>query len=555
MDAREFEYKLRSIRSKSDVDVVKHKDSNQGITEFDEVDSLKDEHLRRFTLDLNDWNINELTDSLVENILKDIPFISVPDDVLTYFMKHCFFRGQIYAQLLDWIVDYSNEHLWEYDRVSIKWLDAVSTFLIKRDYKTIADIPSVLNKENKVEIHRMTSKVGAVKITKAYGSNYGESNYYVLPTNEHLYEGLTVLPQHAKFYRGMILKDCTVYSPFVASEENDYTLQVSGVVRILADTPIVACDHVIIKGTPCSKLTLINTSVSQPCIGPETIVDLPDVRYQLASRQLKEIIIDTVDVECWANNPNFSIGAYGYEEVPVVVCKNEGRLNCPETEGIRVLKKHVTIQGDSTKCMSDPEYQIVRKEDTPVNSLSGECKEILREICGIRPELANKVTYKTTDRNLSLVLEILRIKSSCNVDVIIAGVPDSKQFMYRTMSILGMPMAGMEIRQEFEFEELKLEWITRTFFGIEDDYYYYSMEYALNLIYFMREHFEWDKYLMNILYELIPTFDFNCTRSKTADVDNYLRDRQMYMSDRLQERLNNNTDKIKEHFGFLVYKA
>lgn len=95
-----------------------------------------------------------------------------------------------------------------------------------------------------------------------------------------------------------MLKDCKVYSSFVASEENDYTLMVDGNVTIIAENPIIAFDHVTITGVPGSKLTLSGMSPDQPCIGSKTITGLSYGRWEPAIKCTKEIRVDMVTVEC-----------------------------------------------------------------------------------------------------------------------------------------------------------------------------------------------------------------------------------------------------------------
>lgn len=169
-----------------------------------------------------------------------------------------------------------------------------------------------------------------------------------------------------------------------------------------------------------------------------------------------------VTVECQSANSAFSIGAYDYEEIPKVVCIDGGKLICPEMEGIRILRKHGTCPRGSTKRISYPVYEIIGKEDTPLNSLSEECKSILHEIDEVVVEYDKDVTYKTTERCLAMALELLRINNSLNVGTIIAGVPETQLFMYRTAAVLRMPNMYVKTREEFAFELSKLVWVAKS---------------------------------------------------------------------------------------------
>lgn len=117
-------------------------------------------------------------------------------------------------------------------------------------------------------------------------------------------------------------------------------------------------------------------------------------------------------------------------------------------EGTRILRKHGSVPNGSTKRISDPIYEIVAKEDTPFNSLSTECKSVLQEIGEIVVGYDKKVTYKTTERCLLLALELLEINNSLDVSAIVASVPETQLFMYRTATILRMSKKYVKTRGE-----------------------------------------------------------------------------------------------------------
>ena len=260
-------------------------------------------------------------------------------------------------------------------------------------------------------------------------------------------------------------------------------------------------------------------SQGQPCIGTVTNTGLSYGRWEPSIRCTKEITVENVTVECQSNDAAFSIGAYDWEDVPKIVCINGGRLICPETEGTRVLRKHGPCPNGSTKRISYPVYEIVKTGDTPLNLLSAKCKSILHEIDDIVAGCDKYVTYKTTEKCLVMALELLKIDNSLDVSIIIAGVPETQLFMYRSASILRMPEEYVHTREEFVFELSKLDWVAARFYGATDKG---NPKYNWNLMYFLKEKFEWNEYLMNVLYELIPAYDYNFTGVRDNDVEKYL---------------------------------
>ena len=451
-----------------------------------------------------------------------------------------------YKEFSKWIVVFANEALWNYSKISIRNRSEVSEFLIFNTCKSISKVPIELKSEGKLKIHHMDSKVCTFEVVREFDLGLTKTVYYVLHTNADLYDGLKDIPYHAKFYSGMVLKDCKVYSSFVASEENHHTLMIDGEVTIIADNPIVACDCVKISGVPGSKLILSGMSPNQPCIGSVTNTGLSYGRWEPAIKCPKEIVVDNATVECQSANPVFSIGAYDWEEVPKVVCIDGGKLICPEMEGIRILRKHGTCPSGSTKRISYPVYEIIGKEDTPLNSLSEECKSILHEIDDIVIGYGKYVTYKTTEKCLAMALELLKINNSLNVGTIVAGVPETQLFMYRTAAVLRMPTEYVKTREEFAFELSKLTWVAKKFYGsiVEP-----HVKYNWNLMYFLKEKFECSEYLTNILYELIPSYDYNFTGIKGNDVDKYLLfGKESYCDDKAQEILTKSIENIEEHF-------
>lgn len=545
LSAEEFENKLKDLRNQGNTEIVGQSDTSSGAVKLVAEDNSKGEGLKCFSVDLDKYS-SVLTDKQVRDIISGMSFVTLPEKTLNTFLEGDMRKSEFYEEFPEWIVVFANEALWNYSKISIRNRSEVSEFLIFNTCKSISKVPIELKSEGKLEIHRMDSKVCTFEVVREFDLGLTKTVYYVLHTNVDLYDGLKDIPYHAKFYSGMVLKDCKVYSSFVASEENHHTLMIDGNVTIIADNPIISYDHVKISGVPGSRLTLIGMRHGQPCIGTVTNTGLSYGRWEPPIRCTKEIVVENVTVECQSNDAAFSIGAYDWEEVPKIVCINGGKLICPETEGTRVLRKHGTCPNGSTKRISYPVYEIVKTGDTPLNSLSAECKSILHEIDDIVTGYDKYVTYKTTEKCLEMALELLKINNSLDVSTIIAGVPETQLFMYRSASILRMPKEYVHTREEFAFELSKLDWVAAKFYGTTGEG---CSKYNWNLMYFLKEKFEWNEYLMNVLYELIPSYDHNFTGLKGSDVDAYLLyGNEFYYDEWVQDYLGKSIENIEEHF-------
>lgn len=546
LSAEEFANKLKNLRNHGNTETVGQIGSSLDTVELVAEDNSRGENLKCFSVDLDKYPSNMLTDEQVRDILAGMPFMTLPESILNTFLTGNTFKLKFYTEVFRWIICFANEHLWDYCKIVIRSNGEMSEFLIFDDCKSISKVPITPSACAILKIRYIDSKICAFESVKGRDLRLIKSVYYVLHTNPELYDGLKDIPYHAKFYSGMVLKDCKVYSSFVASEENHHTLMIDGEVTVIADNPIVACDCVKISGVPGSKLILSGMSPNQPCIGSVTNTGLSYGRWEPAIKCPKEIVVDNVIVECQSANPVFSIGAYDWEEVPKIVCINGGKLICPETEGTRVLRKHGTCPNGSTKRISYPVYEIFKTGDTPLNSLSAECKSILHEIDDIVTGYDKYVTYKTAEKCLEMALELLKINNSLDVSTIIAGVPETQLFMYRSASILRMPEEYVHTREEFVFELSKLTWVAAQFYGSMVEA---RSEYSWNLMYFLKEKFEWNEYLMNILYELIPSYAYNFTGVKVNDVEKYLTlGKEGYYNEWAQDYLSKSIENIEEHF-------
>lgn len=97
---------------------------------------------------------------------------------------------------------------------------------------------------------------------------------------------------------------------------------------ISASVPIKitrSMESLTLRGTaPGVKLLLMCEEGMQPCIGPETNTGLSFGRFSLSEHRLGKLIIDNIAVTCMSHGDNrcFTIGTYGVEKVPEIVCIN-----------------------------------------------------------------------------------------------------------------------------------------------------------------------------------------------------------------------------------------
>lgn len=154
-----------------------------------------------------------------------------------------------------------------------------------------------------------------------------------------------------KLYSG-ILRDTIV------AESNRAVITVNGDLTIDTELPIdvCKCETLILNG--CGTLRL-KCSEYQPCIGVRTNSGLSYGRWQIASyMKCKQICISGLHVICEPSEKDFSIGRFGTNDLPEIQIWNNGKLDCPEIKGNRVLEKEALPPSGSTKISGKPVYRI-----------------------------------------------------------------------------------------------------------------------------------------------------------------------------------------------------
>lgn len=171
------------------------------------------------------------------------------------------------------------------------------------------------------------------------------------------YENISEIPSGIKcktpikLYSG-ILRDTIV------AESNRAVITVNGDLTIDTELPIdiCKCETLILNGSGTLRL---KCSDYQPCIGVRTNSGLSYGRWQIAPyMNCKQICISGLHVICEPKEKDFSIGRFGTNDLPEIQIWNDGKLDCPETKGTRVLEKEALPPSGSTKISEKPVYRI-----------------------------------------------------------------------------------------------------------------------------------------------------------------------------------------------------
>lgn len=246
--------------------------------------------------------------------------------------------------------------------------------------------------------------------------------------------------------------------------EDCYTLDVRNDVTIEADVPIDVSKVAIavIKGS--GALYLKATEFMQPCIGSRTYTGMSYDRWTPNCCKCKKIIVDGVHVVCESITPNFTIGAYNFEEYPEIICLNGGELLCVETSAKRILKTKAYPPDGSTKISTVAEYVLEGQE-----LFSAGQKKLISEINKVTSVWKDRISFKTTPQFLEAALELLQINPDCNVDMLVNGKYQKSVMICRTMCVLSMPERLYDAR-ELLFEVNKLEFLEEEYkFHITND--------------------------------------------------------------------------------------
>ena len=288
--------------------------------------------------------------------------------------------------------------------------------------------------------------------------------------------------------------------------DNDITLE--------ADCPVAVhdrCEHVQIIGTKPNervRILLKCRKETQPCIGHLTNDEISYGRWSRGSNYLKKITISNADVICvtYADKP-FSLGAYGYKEVPEVILDNAS-LECPEMHGERYVLVDALPPEGSTKINERMQYCMCKTEEDLKMLMTPEQREWRDKIAERYPKLAETLNASHSVKAMKHFLDCVKWDEEIDTDYWFKKTGSDTYWMtLKTCVILGM---NLEEAQgiEFKFECKKGTFIMNKYFEIP-----YEMldkadisEVVADLIKYWKEHYEMTDTAYEFLYECIPTY-------------------------------------------------
>ena len=303
-------------------------------------------------------------------------------------------------------------------------------------------------------------------------------------------------------------------SPAVILRDENPILEVNGNVRVAAENPIIADAEVItIKGS--GILNLIATEGMQPCIGSRTYTGMSYNRWSPRKCVCKKIVVDGVEVKCESATPNFTIGAYNYDEIPEIECINGGKLLCVETEHERVLKYKATPPEGSTKISKCAKYVLA-----DVEPLFDESQLRLKEeIAKIDPSWEDVINFKAPENFLQEALDLLRMNPECDVSMLVNGKHTESKMICRTMCILGMS-EEYYTSIEFLFESNKLTFLEEKYDVVLNDGVENGVRELMHKV-FGDDFSKVTDWQAEMVYEMIPsyyyTFDHDLTNRENAE--------------------------------------
>lgn len=186
--------------------------------------------------------------------------------------------------------------------------------------------------------------------------------------------------------------------------EGDETLEgVGPLVELRAETCIIKGDG----GT----LKLVSTSRRQPCIGSETHDGMSYGRWSPVVCKCKKLILQNIHLILESGVPNFTIGAYGYDEYPEVVLEKGATLEAPEAHEPRTLFYCPKAPDGSTKISDDCVYICGDEFETEVGRELRRKKLAYLEESGLNG-LCNTLTeymdHNTSEHKFRLYVDVLK---------------------------------------------------------------------------------------------------------------------------------------------------
>ncbi|MCM1441056.1 MAG: hypothetical protein NC131_17920, partial [Roseburia sp.] len=305
------------------------------------------------------------------------------------------------------------------------------------------------SRDASTEIQYKSDRVAVVKEKLGFNSD-GVQHYYICIDYEIEIHNGVVVPEGVKIKTPISIADNKVMSSITVVDGEP--IEIRGVNTVQAVVPIIAngVEEVIIKGR--GSLTLITTQDMQPCIGTVTNTGLSFGRWEQNGKPPRKIIIDGAVVKCVGIVEAFTLGTYGSDFVPQVICKNGGKLVCPETEGERIVTRQAKAPDGSTKISGRTEYGIFKPGMLMQDMIS---PEVRLQVSKLPESMRKYVTTKTQIENVNEALRLCKMKHNLDVSLVLDG---SKRITYAVTATL-LQNKELYSDKEFDLENNKVKYI------------------------------------------------------------------------------------------------
>ena len=321
-------------------------------------------------------------------------------------------------------------------------------------------------------------------------------------------------------------------------------------VRCSCANPIV-CDGVVrIGGSSRYTLELISNDYQQPVIGLPTNTGMSFGRWSPASGDcVEEIIIDTVCVKLRGTVPNFTLGIYGKNNLPKITLLNGGTLECPETEGERVMLHTPTQPQGSTKFSDTPVYAIKKEGQSDLDLLEDDVRSKYIGLIAKYSDAKIPESYCWNIKSLYSAESVLKAKPFADCSAFLRT-----NYIDRAMaaSLLNLD-ENDTLDDEFMFMLEKIESVVNElFFGKqnvhvdEKDAHDYLVIYNKIMLLLYKYHEEMsrvdssvDDGILKVLYAMIPEYRYDWSGARKRGLSDEMMPAD-YLSS-IPEKLNANT--------------
>lgn len=216
--------------------------------------------------------------------------------------------------------------------------------------------------------------------------------------------------------------------------ECDSTIQAECPINTKGDLTITSRNE-----TP-PTLLLISTT-DNPCIGPMCFEE--NEKWEPSLDTLDTLTIDNVNVICTPHVTNFSLGAYGTDNVPKIILLNGATIKCPEydDEGLHsrymINASEVYYDSDGPYTIK-PEYALDIDPATAVNSSMKSAFEECRK-AGMTEQEISRFNYDWNSRDIKAVAYFYKLDKSF-YNIAFNRRHTRRMFEYLSCALIGIPL-------------------------------------------------------------------------------------------------------------------